>query len=82
MLINNSDYVGYNLPIKKISATDFKAHCLALIDEMQNCREPVIVTKRGKPWAKLVPVGSGRAFFGRLKGVIRVVGDIESPMEP
>jgi len=43
----------------------------------------LLITKRGKPVAKLVPVNTGEDdFIGRLKGVFRVVGDIESPIEP
>ncbi len=46
-------------------------------------REPLIITKRGKPVAKLVPADDGKDdFIGRLKGVFRVVGDIESPVVP
>jgi antitoxin (DNA-binding transcriptional repressor) of toxin-antitoxin stability system len=43
----------------------------------------VLITKRGRPVAKLVPVDTGRDdFIGRLEGVIKIVGDIESPVEP
>jgi antitoxin (DNA-binding transcriptional repressor) of toxin-antitoxin stability system len=43
----------------------------------------LIITKRGKPVAKLVPADdTEREFIGRLEGIIRIVGDIESPVEP
>jgi len=69
--------------MKIVSAGKFKACCLTLMDDVRDTREPLIITKRGKPVAKLVPADNGsREFIGRLKGVIEVVGDIESPVEP
>ncbi|WP_456380565.1 type II toxin-antitoxin system Phd/YefM family antitoxin [Thiolapillus sp.] len=41
----------------KISATEFKAKCLKLIGEVAQPHDPLIVAKRGKPVAKLVPIG-------------------------
>ena len=69
--------------MKKIAAAEFKARCLTLMDDVRSTREPIIITKRGKPVAKLVPADAPeREFIGRLKGIIKVVGDIESPIEP
>ena len=71
------------MSMKKIAAGEFKARCLSLMEDVRSTREPLVITKRGKPVAKLVPADSPeREFIGRLKGVIRVVGDIESPIEP
>jgi prevent-host-death family protein len=39
-----------------VAATEFKANCLRLMDEVAQQRRPIIITKRGKPVAKLVPV--------------------------
>lgn len=64
-------------------AAEFKAHCLSVMDNVQKTKEPVLITKRGKAVAKLVPVDEiPREFLGRLEGVIKIVGDIESPIEP
>ncbi len=69
--------------MKVIAAGEFKARCLTLMDEVRENREPILITKRGKPVAKLVPAkNEGREFLGRLEGIIRIVGDIESPVEP
>jgi prevent-host-death family protein len=69
--------------MKTIAAAEFKARCLTLMEDVRSTREPLIITKRGKPVAKLVPAGGPkRAFIGSLKGVIRIVGDIESPVVP
>ena len=69
--------------MKRIAAGEFKARCLSLMDDVQRTRQTVVITKRGKPVAKLVPVsGAKDDFIGRLKGRIRIVGDIESPVVP
>jgi prevent-host-death family protein len=69
--------------MKKMPAGEFKAHCLTVMDEVNRTREPVLITKRGKPVAKLVPpVRSGNELIGRLEGIVQIVGDIESPVEP
>lgn len=67
--------------MKKIAAGAFKVHCLALMDEVQSKRESIVITKRGKPVAKLVPVGKEKDdIFGFLKGKVTVLGDIVSPI--
>ena len=69
--------------MKKIPAGEFKARCLTLMDDVNKTREPVLITKRGKPVAKLVPADRDRPnLFGRLEGIVKIVGDIESPIEP
>lgn len=69
--------------MKTFSAAEFKARCLSLMEDVQKDREPVLITKRGKPVAKLVPAGkAGKDLIGRLEGVIEIVGDVESPIEP
>jgi len=68
--------------MKKIAAGEFKARCLTLMDEVRSTREPLIITKRGKPVAKLVPADDGKDdFIGRLEGIFRIVSDIESPID-
>ena len=69
--------------MKTIAAAEFKARCLTLMDDVQATREAHIITKRGRPVAKLVPMNRTKDdFIGSLKGVFRVVGDIESPPVP
>jgi prevent-host-death family protein len=68
--------------MKKIAAGEFKARCLALMEDVRSTRQPIIITKRGKPVAKLVPADDGKDdFIGRLEGEFRVVGDIESAID-
>jgi prevent-host-death family protein len=62
---------------KKIAAAEFKARCLALIDEVGP--EGLIITKHGKPVARLVPAtAEPAALVGCLKGRIRITGNIQS----
>ena len=49
------DHVCYNLSMKKIAAGEFKARCLSLMEDVRSTRVPLIITKRGKPVAKVVP---------------------------
>jgi prevent-host-death family protein len=67
--------------MEQISAGAFKARCLAIMKTVQATGEPVVVTKRGAPLVKVVPVRSKRSsIFGFMKGKGRIVGDIESPI--
>ena len=69
--------------MKKMSAAQFKARCLTIMDEVRETRDAVLITKRGRPVAKLVPADTAPDdFVGRLEGVVRIVGDVESPVEP
>jgi prevent-host-death family protein len=65
---------------KTMPAGQFKVHCLKVMDEVQSKRQAVLITKRGKPVAKLVPVKRTKDdIFGFLKGKIKVTGDVVSP---
>ncbi len=68
--------------MKTMPAGKFKAQCLAVMDEVQAKRQAVVITKHGKPVAKLVPVEKEKDdIFGFLKGkgTIEIKGDIVSP---
>jgi prevent-host-death family protein len=69
--------------MKKIAAGVFKTNCLALMDEIQAKREAVIITKRGKPVVKVVPVKEDEdEIFGFLKGKLSILGDVVGPVVP
>jgi prevent-host-death family protein len=68
--------------IRTVSATEFKNRSLALLREVHQLRKRVLITKRGKPVARLTPAGRAPGFIGRLRGIIKIVGDIESPIMP
>ncbi len=60
-----------------VPAGRFKAECLALLDRVEQTGEPLVVTKRGRPVAEVVPV---RATRRSLKGSVTVRGDILGPI--
>ncbi len=69
--------------MKHMPAGKFKAHCLSVMDDVNATGEPVIITKRGRPVAKVMPVTSKKQdLFGFMAGEFKVVGDIESPVVP
>jgi len=69
------------MTVKKMAAGMFKAKCLAVIDEVQAKHVTVVITKRGKPVAKLVPIAAPKDdIYGFYKGKIAVTGDIVSPV--
>ncbi len=66
--------------MKQMPAGAFKVHCLAVMDEVQSKREAVLITKHGKPVAKLVPADKDTDdIFGFLSGKGKVAGDVVSP---
>jgi prevent-host-death family protein len=66
--------------MKKMAAGVFKANCLAVMDEVQSKRVTVVITKHGKPVAKLVPINTDKdEIFGFLAGRGKVMGDVVSP---
>ena len=66
----------------QISAAEFKATCLELMDEVDRTGAPIIVTKRGRAVAQLAPVRTRlRSGFGLLKGRIVVRGNISDPID-
>jgi prevent-host-death family protein len=69
--------------MKTVAAGYFKARCLKIMDQVHSTREPVTITKKGKPVAKLVPPdGQPAEVFGCLKGEIEIVGDLLAPLVP
>jgi prevent-host-death family protein len=67
---------------RHIKASEFKAKCLALMDEVARTGSPVIITKHGKPVAELVPHRPRRhSPFGILKDELFITGDIISPID-
>ena len=64
--------------MQKMAAAQFKAQCLAVMDQVSRSGRPVVITKHGKPVVKLVPANEGEdEIFGALAGIARIKGDIE-----
>lgn len=65
-----------------ISAAEFKATCLDLMDEVDRTGAAIVVTKRGRAVAQLTPVRTHvRSAFGLLKGRVIVRGNIVDPID-
>jgi prevent-host-death family protein len=65
-----------------VPATEFKAHCLELLDRVRQSREEITVTKHGRPVAKLVPLPEkSRPLFGCLAGAVTRYGDLVAPID-
>lgn len=70
--------------MKTISVTSFKANCLELLSRVGKTGEPILITKRGKPTAMLVPPppeGDEKWTLGKHRHTAKVVGDIVAPLD-
>lgn len=67
--------------MREIAISEFKAKCLALLDQVQKTKKPIRVTRFGKPIAEVVPPSPAPApdWIGSMKGRIEILGDIVSP---
>jgi len=66
--------------MKQIGAAKFKQQCLAILDHLGN--EGIVITKHGRPVAKVIPIGADSAsLIGSLKGKLKIKGDILSTGE-
>lgn len=67
--------------MRTIAAGEFKARCLRVMEEVKKHRTPVVITKKGRPVAKLVPPDAPATdVFGCMAGTARIVGDIAAPV--
>ncbi len=67
---------------RTIKASEFKAKCLKLMDEVAETGEEIIITKNGKPVAKLSALREKpKTLFGMDKGRMKIIGDIISPID-
>lgn len=65
------------MTMKEIAAAKFKEQCLSLLDEVDE--DGIVITKRGKPVAKLIPIRAESAsLIGSLKNKMKIKGDILS----
>ena len=68
---------------RTMKASEFKAKCLKLMDEVAESGEEIVITKNGKPVAMLTAYRETPDFtFGRYRDKIQIHGDIVSPMPP
>ena len=68
--------------MKSIKASEFKAKCLKLMDQVADTGETLVITKNGRPVAELRPITKRVAtLFGAHKGLIEIKGDIIAPLD-
>lgn len=67
--------------MKLLKASEFRTHCLAIIDEVAKTGVPVVITKRGRKVVQLFPMAGTDAEYPQhsLFGTVEVIGDIISP---
>jgi prevent-host-death family protein len=67
--------------MKEVAISEFKAKCLALLDQVQKTKKPIRITRHGKPVAEVVPLTPARSsdWMGSMKGRMEILGDIVSP---
>ena len=71
------DDQSYSMTMKQIAAAKFKAQCLSLLDAVDP--DGIVITKRGKPVAKLIPFAADSAsLIGSLTGKLKIKGTIFS----
>lgn len=66
----------------EVSISEFKAKCLALLEQVRRTRQPIRITRHGKPVAEVIPptaVFDRAAWIGSMKDSVEIVGDIISP---
>lgn len=70
--------------MREIGVSEFKAKCLAILDEVERTGEEIVILKRGRPVARVIPPAIGQENYpGRsLKGTVKVLGDIVGPVIP
>ena len=67
--------------MREIAISEFKAKCLALLEQVQKTKKPIRITRFGKPVAEVVPTSpsSRSGWMGSMKDSIEIVGDVVSP---
>lgn len=65
-----------------VTASELKARSREVLERVVQTRTPVVITKRGRPIAKLVPVDDAPAsLFGAARGSVKILGDIIEPID-
>ena len=69
--------------MQEIAISEFKAKCLAILEQVEKTKEPIRITRHGKPVAEVIPaapVMDRAAWIGSMKDSIKILGDIVSPV--
>ncbi len=69
--------------MREIAISEFKAKCLALLEQVRKTKKPIRITRFGKPVADVVPPSPPKkraSWLGSMAGTMEIVGDIVSPV--
>jgi len=69
--------------MQEVAISEFKAKCLALLEQVHKTKKPIRITRRGKPVAEVVPPSPAKLkgdWLGSMKGTAEILGDIVSPV--
>ncbi len=83
-MVSSEDRLEQNpeTEVRTFAASEFKAKCLKIMDEVAESGERVVITKRGKPVAELMQARELRKpIFGSMSHTMKIVGDIISPID-
>jgi prevent-host-death family protein len=73
---------GKTRQARAMTASEFKARCLQLMDEVNDSGEEIVITKRGRPVSRLVPYRERpKTLLGLYAGEMKILGDIISPID-
>jgi prevent-host-death family protein len=68
--------------VQEIAISEFKAKCLAVLEQVRATKKPIRITRFGKPVAEVIPPTATEdrvAWIGLMKGTFEILGDIVSP---
>lgn len=70
------------MPMQEVAISEFKAKCLALLEQVQKTKKPIRITRRGKPIAEIVPPSPPKEPADWLGSItdMEILGDIVSPV--
>ena len=83
MVLDHSNLVVVTQKPETMAISKFKATCLAALERVRRTKEPLVVTKRGVPIAKVVPIEPPppkKSGYGAMAGTIEFLGDIVGPV--
>lgn len=69
--------------MEEIPISEFKAKCLALLEQVRKTKKPLRITRHGKPVADVIPAALSidrAALFGSMRNSVEILGDIVSPV--
>ncbi len=67
----------------EINAAEFRANCFKILDQVEMTHKEVVITKRGKPVAKLVHFAQEKEkdpLLGSMEGLVETIGDLTDPV--